>query len=262
MRPIAPLPSFSNVGAGNTVTVNIPVGRTQDQLTLIQGGTTFTRAQLENIELLANGKPIVQVSDGDRLDKLNDFYGRSDTADFLTLYFRRPEMVSLKDQRVTALGTSDVSTLQLRADIAAGAVAPTLEGHVVQSEPQPLGLIVKVKEFNYNIGGAGVFEISDLPKGPRIMALHFMKADITDVEVELDSRKVTDASKTLLEVIQKEHGRVPQTASATHVDYCLEGDISQALITQGIQDLRIRLTAGSAGALPLVVEYLDGFEGL
>ena len=105
-------------------------------------------------------------------------------------------------------------------------------------------------------------EISTLPRGPRILAMHFYKADITNLDVELDSQKVFTASKSLAESIQNTYGRVPQTATATHFDTALEGDLAQALVTNNAQDMRFRPTLGTSGAVSILVEYLDGFAGI
>lgn len=269
MRKIEQLPSLSNVSAGATATLNAPVGLTYDRIIFEYSGVT--RAQMKDITVKINGKPIQEFADGDELDALNDYYGRSDTAGFLSLYFARPEMVDLGMQRSTGLGTADVKTLMVDIDIDGAALAPVIKAHAIKSDPQPLGSIVKVKRFQYNAGIVGQNEIDSIPTGPNVLAMHFKKADVTDVEVEVDSQKVTDASKTLLEAIQKEHGRTPQTAGYTHVDYGMEGDIFQALLTAhtdgngnrvNVQDFRQRVTVGSTGALPVIVEYVDGFAGI
>jgi hypothetical protein len=171
-------------------------------------------------------------------------------------------MAVLGDQRLTAIGTADVSTLAVNIDIDAAATSPVIKAHAVLSEPQPLGAFIKVREFQFDASVAGTVEISTLPKGPRIMAAHLFKADVNDLEVEIDSQKVFDASKSLAEAIQSGYDRVPQTASATHFDTCLEGDLAQSLVTQGAQDLRFRAELGTSGALPILVEYLDGFNGI
>lgn len=260
MRITKKLPSLANVSAGQTATLNCPVGLTYDRIELEYSGVTL--AQMKNIEVVINGKPVMTFKDAARVEKLNDYYGRAKTAGFLTLHFARPEMVNLRDQRVTALGTLDVATLAINVDIDAAAEAPVIKGHAVLSEPQPLGAFVKVREFQYDASVSGPLEISTLPKGPRIMAAHFFKSDVNDLEVEIDSQKVFDGSKSLVEAVQKGYGRVPQTADATHFDTVLEGDPAQSLVTANAQDLRFRADLATAGALSVLIEYLDGFAGI
>lgn len=263
MRKIIKLPSVNNVVAGATATLNCPVGPTYERMVFEY--SNLTRAQMKNIELLINGKVVQSFATADQLDKLNDYYGRSDTAGFISLWFARREFDNIQQDRVCALGTQDVQTLSVRMDIDAAAVNPAITAHaVVNTDPEPLGLFTKVKRYPYNFAAAAQVEISDIPRGPRILAAHFFKSDISDMEVEVNGIKVVDTSKSLAEVLQKESGRVPQTASATHVDFVLDGDLFEALVTDGrlVQDLRWRPTLDTAGAVEAVIEYLDGFEGL
>jgi hypothetical protein len=260
MRITKTLPSLANVGAGQSATLNCPVGLTYDRIEFEYSGVTLS--EMKNVEVVINGKPVMTFKDMARVEKLNDYYGRAKTSGFITLYFARPEMVNLRDQRLTALGTADVSTLAVNIDIDSGASAPVIKAYAIQSEPQPLGAFIKVREFQFDASVSGQMEISTLPKGPRIMAAHLFKGDVNDLEVEIDSQKVYDASKDLGEAVQSGYDRVPQTSDATHFDTCLEGDLSQALVTQGAQDLRFRADLGSSGALSVLVEYLDGFNGI
>jgi hypothetical protein len=260
MRITKKLPSISNVGAGLTGTLNCPIGLTYDRITLEL--TNVTNAQITNIEVLVNGKVIQTYASGTELQQINDYYGRDNNAGYLTLYFNRPELNNLVQQRMTGLGTRDVQTLSLNFDLDGDVVSPAVKATAILSEPQPLGLINKVKAFPMSSAVAGAIEISDIPRGPRISAVHFFKADISNLEVEIDGQKVFDSTKALAEVIQKEHGRVPVTASATHFDTMLEGDNGQALVTAGSADLRFRPTLDTSGAVRVVVEYLDGLAGI
>ncbi|MCW8917478.1 MAG: major capsid protein P2 [Gammaproteobacteria bacterium] len=259
------LPSFSPVAAGVTVTLGCPTTRTYEKIILKYGGT-FTRAQMKNIRVEVNGKPMMEFKDGDELDAINDYYGRADVAGYLTIYFNRPEMDYKPGmQKLCGLGTADVDTLQLRIDVDAGATNPTLEAHAVTSDPTPMGAITKVKAFPASFATSGEQAIDNLPRGPRIIALHLFKSDVEAVSVEVNGRKIAEGIKALHEQVQKEAGRVPQTASATHVDFCLDGNLAEALVTDrkaGVEDLRIRPTLTTSGAVRLVVEYLDGFQGI
>lgn len=268
MRITKDLPSLANVQAGGVATLNCPLGRTYDKIVLQYSGVTL--AQMKKITVLVNGKPIQEYKDGDELQAINKYYGRPTTAGYLTLYFVRDEYKTNNDNRVTGLGTLDIQTLQISIDIDAAAAAPVISASAQLSDPRNMGAVTKVKSFSFNAAGSGEFEIDNIPKGPRILAMHFFKADVNAIEIELDSRKATEGTKALMEVYQKQGGRTPQTASATHVDYCLEGDILQALSTTTgkdgnlslVQDFRVRATLGTSGALRVVVEYLDGYHGI
>lgn len=269
MRMTVRMPSLSNVTAGGTATLNLPVGRTYDKLTLDYSGVT--RAQMKNIKLLIDGKPVMDFADGEELASLNKYYKRHDENGFLTIWFVRPEMQSLEHQRVTALGTGNaqgegrIQTLQLEIDVDEAATDPRIKASAVQSDPKRLGQMTKVKRFTYSSATAGAFEIDNIPKGPRIQAMHFIKAedDISRVEVEQNSRKVVEGQADLLRYMQKESDREPQ-ATFLAVDFTQEGDIFQTLTTNPnrVQDQRFRLDLESAGSVTVLVEYIDTFQGI
>lgn len=263
MRFTKKLPSVKNVGAGLQAVIECPLGRTYDRISLFYTGTAVTRAMFTNLQVMINGKAVQTYADFNELQYINDYYGRADTAGVVTLYFVRPELENTNQSRLTALGTVDIQTLDVRFDIAAGAPSDlAITAWAMTSEPQPLGLITKVKAFPMSSSVSGEIEIDNLVTGPRIAALHLFKSDVNNLEIDYNGIKIFEASKTVAEVIQTEHGRVPVTASATHVDFLLEGDNTQALITQGATDFRLRPTLGTSGALRTVVEYLDGLAGI
>lgn len=268
MRQIVRLPSLANVTAGGTATLNMPLGRTYEKLTLTYSGVT--RAQLKDIRLMIDGKPVLEYETAEQLASLNKYYGRHDEAGFVTIWFIRPELNALAQQRVTGLGTGKdgvgvVQTLQLEVDIDSEAENPVIEARAVQSDPKPLGVMNKLKRFVYSSATAGQFEIDNIPKGPRLAAVHFIKeaGDVSRIEVEQNSRKIVEGSKGLLQYMQKESGRKPQP-KITAVDWLQEGDLGQAIDTRPgvIQDQRFRLTLDTPGAVTVLVEYIDGYNGI
>lgn len=259
MRKFVNMPSFSGVAEGAQCAIDLPVGLTYESLTLVLGGTTFTPAHMTAIELRLNGKSIWDVT-GPQLVDINKFYGMTDNTNFLTLWFIRPYLANLLDQRLTALGTKDVQTLSLHIDIS-GSTAPTLAATAMQSEAQPLGLITKIKSFPKTLG-AGVNEIDTLPRsGARVAAFHLFLDDVVDVEIEANGVKIYKAAKTLGSEMQSQSGRTPD-ADVTHIDFLLDGDIRHALATVNLQDWRLRPNSTAGGALKTVVEYLDGLDGI
>lgn len=258
------LPSMDGVAANSTAVQKLPIGPTYDQIVIDYSASgALTRANIQNIEVEINGKTIQKFADGDQLQALNDFYGRPDNTGFLTLYFARPEMTELAHERATALGTADVQTANIKMDIAT-ATTPSITCTAIQSEAAPLGLITKVKEYLVTAAGAGQIEIDEIVRGPRVMAIHFFKTDVSNVVIEADSRRVFEGAKATLEIIQGNAGRVPVTATCTHVDFLLEGDHAQAMLSdkKSITDLRYLPTVGSAGQIRIVTEYLDAFAGI
>jgi len=261
MRVTKRLPSLSNVAAGSTAVLNLPLGRTYENLKLEYSGITL--AQMKNIQLKANGKTFQKFKDGNEIDAINKYYGRQAANGLLTLWFVQPEMKTARDERITALGTADLKTLTLEFDVDAAAANPQVKAHALQSEASPFGLCTKILRFPVNSAVTGVQEIDNLPTGSaRIKAIHLFKPDVSKVELELNGFLAYEAEKRLSEQNQKDYGRIPQSAAATHLDFVLEGDMSQAVVTQGVQDFRLRQTLATAGATNIVVEYYDGLAGI
>lgn len=268
MFPIQ-LPNVQNVSAGARASIHCPVGRTYNTIILQLGGT-FTEAQITNIDVNINGKAVQHYDSGTELQLINDYYGRNDPSDdatqMLVLHFARPELNEV-DRFTTAIGTlGNVQTFDIQLDIDAGAISPTLVAHAVLDVPRPLGLLTKIKRFPQTFGSAADQEIDGLPRGKHnIMAVHHFGAGgitVDDIEVEADGRKICDGAQAVIENIQKEWGRVPTSASHTSVDYCLAGRLSDALVTQNLQDYRHRLDLSAAGTVNTVIEVLDTFDGI
>lgn len=267
MQRQIPLSNISNASAGNKAQIICPVGDTYDQVVLAYTGTAVARADLTNIKVLASGEEIQFYVNGDELDEINDYYGRADSAGYLTLHFNRREMKGLSDERIYGLGTADQKSLVVEIDIDPTAPADFgLTADALVSAPQPLGVFCRVKKFNFNSNVAGDLDITTLTTGPRMMAIHLVKADISKVLVKADEVTIFDTTKVKSQVVQKNYGRTPQTATMTHVDFCLEGDAAGALITElhdpsrpykTVKDVLVRPYLDTAGAGHLLVEYFD-----
>jgi len=233
-RKFNQLPSWSNVAPGSTATLQIPIGVTYDSIHIKYSGVTL--AQLKNLELRINGKVVQSYIDAVRLQDINKHYKRNIKTGVLTLHFVRPEMDNVALRRMTALGTADVSTLDIRVDIDAATLAPVLEAHAIKSPQSALGMITKVKRFPASSATSGLKEIDNIPKEGRLAAVHFFKADISKVQIEADSVLLYDVDKTLAAGYQVDHGRNPNALKHTTVDFHLEGDPTQALIVEGVRD--------------------------
>ncbi|CZF79471.1 major capsid protein P2 [Grimontia marina] len=263
MRLTHKLPSFSNVVAGATATLELPLGLAYHMLLLEFSGMAL--AQMKNIRLEVNGKVVQKWKDGERLNSLNKHYKRGTaTASSLPIWFIRPEMDDPAQQRVFAVGTSDVQTLTLLIDIADDATAPKLTGHAIKGNQSPLGIITKVKTFPVSFATAGEQEIDNLPlpRGARIASVHLYSPDVTRCELDMNGLRVFEMDKTLAAKIQTDYARDPQSSHKMSLDFMLEGDMSQALVLEGVQDFRIRPTLANPGAVDVVVEYLDQYQGI
>jgi hypothetical protein len=249
------MPSFTTVAAGADTSLTLPVGgNTYEKILVEYSGVTL--AQMKNIEVRVNGDPIQHYKDGQQLEDLNDYYGRPKSSGFLTLWAIRPEMTNIALRRLTAWGTTNVQTLTIHMEIDAAAASPALKAHAVISQPRPMQVVTKIKQYPHNSAVSGQVDIDNIPRGPRILCAHLFKSDISDVEVEIDGVKWYDADKSLSEAMQKESGRSPITAKATHIDFVLDNHVDNALVTQHAGDFRVKPTLDSSGATDIVMEFL------
>lgn len=263
------MPSFEGVAAGATATLRLPVGLTFHQLWIDFGGT-FTIAQMNEIRVVANGQPIIAYDTGTDLDRINQFQGRQaavGASNLIVIDFARFGLQTQAEREFTALGTgapqdpSPITTLQVEIDIDAAAVTPTLAARAVQSVPQFLGLIKKVRRFTYSPSGALDFEISDLPKGDVINMLAFQASAnaISRLRVERDTFTVFDRTAAQNERIQGDGVRVPQSLQYVY-DPTEEGIGTEGLLTAGVNDLRFIATVPGANTLGLHCEYIGGID--
>ena len=250
------LDNISPIAANTSFSIQCPVGLTYDKISLVKGGTSFTDAQLTDLQVKINGEVIIEFDDAAELDEYNAYYGRSKVTNIHTFYFNRPEFHDLVSQRMTGLGTADIETLTITGKIT-GATAPTLTASAIKSEPQPLGVFVRIKKNTHNASGT-TFQIADMPKLGRIIATHFKKSDVNKTKLIVDGRQAYRMDKGTAEAFQKDEGRAPVTGKYTHVDFCLEGDVSKALVTEGLNDFTWTLELGTSGSFESIVEYFGG----
>lgn len=269
MRKTIKMPSLANVGAGQTATLNCPVGLTYDVISFAYSGkkadgtTDVTLDDFKNVEVRVNGKAIQAYKDFLEIDRINQYHGRGAADGILNLWFVRPELSEVKDQRLTSLGTVDVQTLSVHVDIESTLTSAVINAQAVQSEPSYFGAVTKVKSFPVSFSTSGQHEIDNIPRsGAMIGCMHLFKGDVSHVELEVNGIRIFDAEKSYSEELQKRYKKLPQTAVASHMDFMLEGDPSQSLETVNIKDMRIRPTIASAGQVRVVVEYFDGFAGI
>jgi len=264
------MPAASTVTAGQTSVFNLPIGRTYHGLAIEYGGATL--AQLNAFRVKLDGEVIMNLGSATELDKRNQFDGRAAASGVLFINFERAELMNLANRMVTVIGTGatqqkgmksrEPSTLQLEIDIDAAAVAPTLTLTALQSEPSPLGIVRRLKEFNYSAPN-GTFEIADLPKGgsqnAQIGRVYIVSSNCTDCEIRKNNRTIFERSKALNDVLQADGKRVPQTGYFV-IDPTETGLGGQSIELADAQDFRLILTMNGAESIKVLVEYL-GVKG-
>lgn len=272
-RKMLQLPSMSRVVAGSKAVLELPIGPTYRRLFFVAtAGAGLDAGDFGRMDVLIDGKVVQTFKNAARLSAINAYYGRA--ADSYTatrcefaIHFERAELVDLTYRRAPGIGTADVQTFNVEIQIDAGAPADIsmVAFAEIDPTPQPLGVFFKIREYAFASAVAGQVEIDKLPKGAWYSVVHLFKGDISHVEVEANQAKAIDATKAILERIQKEaspRARVPQTASATHVDFITDGDLAQSLRTDLLNDFRIKPKLDTAGAIDIVAETLDTLKGV
>lgn len=271
-RKIIKLPSMSRVVPGSKAVLELPIGPTYRRVYFVATAAAgLDIADFGRMDVLIDGKVVQTYKDATRLKALNDYYGRgadkfeATRAEF-AVHFERAELVDLVYRRAPGIGTADVQTFNIELDIPAGAPADIAMVAYAEIDPTPqkLGVFFKVREYSFSSAVAGSVEVDKLPKGAWYSVLHLFKSDVSEVEVEANQAKAIFATKGILERTQKEASpikRVPQTAAATHIDFITDGDLSQSLRTDLLNDFRIRAKLDTAGAMDIVAETFDTLQG-
>jgi hypothetical protein len=293
VRNLVTLPNFNGVGAGQTATVQLPVGNmTYHKIILAYGCTnasngnqTNTEAHITQVRLKLNGK-IQRVFSAKQLDSINAFNNRSfqsltpnggTALGYLEIFLSEPWRRTAAGEDALAWGTADISTFQIEVDIAAAATGPTLIPHAdVEYTSRPNGLISKWRSYTQPVSGVGITTNNTLPKNPAeaYQAIHaFMQTatDISDVTVKTDQvvrfqGTFTDMTSLLTHEGGNGNGWSPQ-ASMFHIVFDRTGRVADALPMQYVNasgkptgqlvgDFRIDWDMANANSFPFIVEVL------
>lgn len=251
MRRIERMPTPGSIAAGQTATVNLPLGPTYHRLNIRMMATNDVDPVADvpvadwglyigEIRLMVNGDTRIEIDAAD-LVKMNQYYGQTLDAGVLPLFLSQPWMRTWQGEDNTAYGTAaGMASFTLEMDLKAGATIGKLEVYAVQSEPKPFGGHLRIQRFSQQMGLQGVKEVSDLPLGAyNMLAMHLSTAAIDKVEILANNVKVIEMDKVIRDAHQKVIERVPQTGM-THIDFLTERRLGEALY-MGLTDFRAKL---------------------
>lgn len=264
MRSFEQLKKIENVVAGQTATLQLPIGPTYDKLRFTLAGVT--PVQCKNVKLELNGRLISDFTNFAEMQKIDAYYGRRVQAGFVTWHFNEDDITAnLADGRFFGLATLGLSTATISFDIDAAATNPVIAVYAEKSAPFPAEQqwLKKYRRYPFPQGAGEFSEHTTLPKpvGATIKAIHAMKADVESVELIVDNTRWFEFPKAVNEEMQKDYGqqvkRVPQAGMFT-LDFALQGDVGNTMpITPGIQDLRLKTKATAGGQIVVGIEYYD-----
>lgn len=269
MKITQKLPNPTGVAASSSVVGVLPIGLSYETLFLVYAGSLLL-ADMTNIRVVANGKPIQEYRTGTELDKYNQFNKRTAavTNGILMIDFCRRLLLRQDYRELTKLGTGmpvdlrqtvgktaggadipnpnynpfPVQTLTVEMDLAStvGSTA-TLKVYALQSQPAPTGLLRKVRKFSHN-PTATPYDIADYPKGDMVNAIYLnYGVKITNAKILRENYTVFDRTRTLNNIIQTDGAvRTPQTGMFV-IDTTEEELGDQVITTAGVNDFRITL---------------------
>lgn len=209
------------------------------------GGTSFTKANINSINVRLDGKDIVPIIKGADMQTLNSYDGLPADAAYLVYFFGEPTAQTIRGQHLGDLDQSIYrKPLEIRVDIGA-ATAPTLQMYAWVSVPkkdmgigfnpyecavfrslvrtiiQPAGALTRAS-FNINYG---------TKPGGRIRQVNFLHTNLTAVEYKKNSlTKHDNVSIALNSSLAKQYARVPQTGLYV-LDRVLDGNQGEAETT-------------------------------
>lgn len=265
-RSTKKMPTPMGIGAGQTASVNLPLGLTYNMLLIrcnaqIGGVATDLAAGdwasvIGEIRLMVDGDARITI-DAEDLVKLNQFYDETPQAGTLPLFLSRPWMRTIGGEDQTGYGTVGMATFTIEIDVKDGAVVNSLNVYAKQSAPTVWGPHLRVQKFMRNQGVTGEAEIADIPRGAYAMlAMHVNTDKIAGVEVHTDQRLIIQSDKAVRLADYTIAGRVPQVGM-THIDFLTENRLAEAL-PMALQDFRLKLDFKETGNFAIYAESLVG----
>ena len=139
------LKNFSTVNPGGTASLSLKSlnGFTLHALRFVLGGSTFTKAMMNRIQIRVEQKDVINQITGTQLQDINSWHKGANTATDLAFFFGNPDANTYHGQHVTDLDLSVIknknggaATLDIEVDIAVSAVAPTLIAYADVGAPK------------------------------------------------------------------------------------------------------------------------------
>jgi Viral coat protein P2 N-terminal domain len=263
---------FSNVVASGVATNNVTPGRTLEVLQLVLGGTSFAKSMISMFKLKANGRTLIEAT-GTELDKLNAYRGETTNAAYLNIPFFDEFMFEPQDRAASSFDTSQgVQNITTEVTIN-GATAPTIKPIVIESASQAAqpnkaafaGLVGKILRYPFSMANGGTLPIT-VPFGPTtgaiIKRLHVLHGgNMTGATVKQDGMVIHESLTADNVALLTRSRRVPQANMYT-IDFCADGNLSNALDTRDAKSLEWLLAFSAADSGTILVEYLDALGNL
>lgn len=259
------MPQTEGLGAAQTAITRLPTGPTYLELGLrykylvasvpTDAGEAQFQADFKEVRVIVDEEPFIRIS-GSQLLALNKYYKRPFIAGQLPIIFARPSYRTPAGEDELAYGTLDVQNMSVEVDIDAAATPSSLSISAVLGPPAPLGRHMTVRSTTYQAAAIGIHEISDLTRGPYgLAAMHIVSANVDDVEVQANRRKVFEADRAVAEGFYAD--RRAWQAGYFHVDFQARNRVSESL-SLVLEDFRAKINHSVApGLYPIIQERIE-----
>ena len=260
-----PLSGISGQGSNGLHSVEIPGGRTIDEIVIeynysATAGDEFDPSHFTAIRLNLNTEDIVDVKGTDLVTV--ESHKRGSNADgYLVINLADVGAKTFDGMNLTGLVTfaSDAISLEIETTGArATSNDVTLKAFARYSPARKVRTVVpKMRRYIYNSPGAGEFEIVNMPRGPRYKGMHFLSSLVDGLKLYVNEVKKFDQSKARNDMMLTRYGLTPQTG-VFHYSPAADGyQMAHTLSTKGARSMELKVKTTGAGAVPVLVEFFD-----
>ena len=270
LRRAIPLPAFTNVVAGSTATLDLPVDRRYHHIMLEYrqgaGGTLATEAQIlaqvEEIRININGVTQRKFTPA-KLFSMLKTEGYAPGAGFIPIYFSEPWRRTTSGEDNLAWNMNgNASTFQIEVDLAPAAATPKLGGY--QSTDQVAGPLQGIKRFTnmtVPIVAVGDYTLTQLPLDGAYQRIHCFEtavADITRVKILAGEVAIYDMTRDQQREHVKEQGGTPQDGVFQILFDPTRRlpDVLPTVTAAGRVNLRLDFTMANANPFDLLAEVI------
>lgn len=273
------LTDFYPVAAGQVATVKVPrYAATLNRILLRLGGTAFTKALIQKIEVKIGTRPVWTIDTvgalaaGTILDMINKYKGIFDQATNLTLDLTERDFLTIAAREIGGIDMSKLTDdVYVNISIAAGAVAPTMYGYMFLTPPQGKDiedgqLIQKMVAIPYGYANGGRQLTSFDPKGALIKRIYTTftgtngtataESNLSKFEVKKNGYAAFEMLSTDNKFLQQEYRKVPQSGMFV-CDLTFDNNLSGALVTADAAAIEFAPTFLAADSGVVLFEVLD-----
>jgi hypothetical protein len=256
------------------IDMNKFLGSVLEKVTMVLGGTTFTKSMITYMCLKANGK-IIWESTGSNLDASNLYNGGVNDPTILKVDFYDRKAITPNARQA---GTIDLSTgsgiTSLRMEITiSGATAPTLAGFADVSppsnDPAEAGirpLIARRHRNTYVVAAAGTFalpipHLDPAGGGSAFRRINFYSANMTGFKTVREGIAEHELTKAQNINAQLDNGKVPQTNLVVFdpvQDLQMQGRVWDTRPAAGVRSAQFYGTFSAGETITIETEELIG----